>query len=505
MLQQAVNILKEGKIEEAKNLFRKILESQPKNIEANHYLGISLQLLGKLNEAEKSFRKVIELKPDYGYAYQNLGNTLIQLLKFDEAELIYKKAQELNPNDVIINYNLGNTLRNLNKFEQAEENYIKAIELKPDFAEAYNALGNLYIDLGKFEQAEENYIKAIELKPDFTNSYHKLSIIKNFSKENEFFFKMQNLYHKKKLDDKKRSHICFALGKIYEDLNQFEQSFKYYAEGNKLKKNSLNYNAYQDIEVFDQLKKSYPKIKKNSLKIFNETFNPQVIFILGMPRSGTTLVEQIISSHSKVKGAGELKYVSIFGDNIARGISQITTETLTNFRKNYLNKMQELSNGSSFITDKTTLNFKYIGLVCSTIPGVKIINVERNIAATCWGCYKQYFSDNNLPFSYSLEDIINFYKLYQNLMKFWKDEYGSQIYHLNYEELTINQESEIRKLIEYLELNWEKECLFPQNNKKIVRTASAFQARKKIYQNSSHDWKNFEPYLKGIFDNINDI
>ena len=254
---------------------------------------------------------------------------------------------------MIINYNLGNILRDLNKFKEAEGSYLKTIELKPDFAEAHNALGNLYTELGKFKEAEGSYLKTIELKPDFANSYYKLSVIKNFNKENEIFIKIQNLYNNKNLSDKNRSLVCFALGKICEDLNQFEQSFKYYVEGNEIKKNLLNYNARHDIEVFDQLKKSYPIIKKNSLEILNDISNPKIIFILGMPRSGTTLVEQIISSHSRVNGAGELKYVPLFGDNIARGISQINTNTLKIFRENYLNKTRELSNGNSFVTDKT--------------------------------------------------------------------------------------------------------------------------------------------------------
>ena len=539
MLQQAVNFFNEGKTEEAEYLFREILKTQPKNIEANHFLGILLQTLGKLDEAEASYKKTIELKPNHAEAYQYLGDTLIQLLKFEEAELIYKKALELNPWNVRIHFNLSATLNDLNKldeaeasykktielkpnyaeaynglarvyisslkFEEAETSYQKALEFKPNYAEAYNGLGGLYVDLGKFKEAETSYKKSIELKSDYTSSYRILANLKKLSKEDDLFITMQNLYSNKNLNNKKRIQLCFALAKIYEDISQFDESFRYYAEGNELQRKLLNYNMDYDNQTFDQLKKAHPSIKKNFLRT-NEKFNkPKIIFIVGMPRSGTTLIEQIISSHSEVQGVGELKYVPIFGDHIARGISKINRKTIENFRKKYFKKIKDLSDGSLMLTDKMTLNFRYIGLICAAFPEAKIIHVKRNQAATCWGIYKQYFSQNNLTFSYSLDDIKNFYKLYLDLMKFWGECYNDHIYNIEYEKLTINQDYEIRKLISYLGLKWENDCLTPENNKRKVSTSSVLQVRKKIYQNSSQEWKNFEPYLKGIFNHLDNI
>ena len=223
-----------------------------------------------------------------------------------------------------------------------------------------------------------------------------------------------------------------------------------------------------------------------------------------MPRSGTTLVEQIITSHSKVIGAGELYYFSNYGDAIARGITKIDNNILLNVRDNYLKKIEELSNGSSFVTDKMTENFKYIGLICSTIPDAKIIHVKRNSAATCWGNYKQFFSNKNLFFNYcyDLNNIVTYYNFYEDLMNFWVNQYSDKIHNLDYEKLTTNQENETKKLFRYLDLEWEEKCLAPQNNKRPVNTASNTQIRKKIYQGSSQEWKNFIPYLNGIFDHF---
>ena len=493
------------KFEEAEINYKKVLEFNPDNLNIQFNLGNTLKDLNKLEEAELSYKKAIELKPDYAEAHNALGNTLKDMYRYEDAEVSYKKAIELKPYKVSTHNSLGNTLVSMNKLDEAEICFKKIIKLKPDYAEAYNGLGNVYINLGQFKEAETYFKKTINLKPDHISAYRMLATLKNFNSEDHLFIKIQNLYHNKDLDDKDRCELSFALGKIYEDLDQFDKSFKYYNEGNNLKKKLLNYKSHQDNEVFNQLKKSYVTIKKNSLVCTNEISEPKIIFVLGMPRSGTTLVEQIISSHSEVEGAGELKYATSFGDNIARGISTINSEILENFKKNYLKEVQELSNGASMVIDKAPLNFKYIGLICSTIPGAKIISVERNAEATCWGCYKKYFAKKTLSFTYNLDDLINFYKLYKNIMKFWEEEFGSQIYNLNYENLTMNQEDETKKLIQFLGLKWEKECLSPQNNKRNVSTASVIQVRQKIYQNSSQKWKKFKPYLKGIFDDLNNI
>ena len=473
----------------------------------HHYnLGVKLHKLGKLDEAEVSYKKAIELKPNYFQALNNLGSILQKIGKLDESEASYKKAIKFKSDFVQAHNNLGLLLQKIGKLDEAEVSFKQAIKFRSDIPEIYNNLGNLLKDFGRFEDAKANYKKAIELKPNFVLAHYILSKLKNFNKEDEQLIQMQKLYFDKTLTEAQRCRLSFALGKAFEDLNQFDKSFKYYSEGNALRKKLLNYNIRQDIEFFDQLKKTYPIIEKNSLKTISLPNKPRLIFILGMHRSGTTLTEQIISSHSEVLGAGELPYVHRFGDAIARGISKVNTKILVDFRESYLKKLKELSNKSTTVTDKMPSNFKYVGLICSAFPDAKIVHVKRNSAATCWGNYKQHFTSKTLGYSYNLDDLITYYGLYQNLMQFWEEQYGDRIYSLKYETLTMNQEDETRKLIQYLDLKWEQECLAPQDNKRSVSTASnsSKQIRQKIYQDSSQKWKKFEPFLKGVFNQLDD-
>ena len=219
-----------------------------------------------------------------------------------------------------------------------------------------------------------------------------------------------------------------------------------------------------------------------------------------MPRSGTTLVEQIISSHALVTGAGELVFANQFGASIARGVSKVDAKSLSSFREKYLAELRRESNGNLFVTDKMPNNFRYIGLIVSALPEAKIIHVKRNPAAVCWANYKQYFYSKTLGYCYSLNDVVSYYRLYEDLMEFWEKSLSKNIYTLDYELLTVNQEDETRKLIEYLDLDWDEKCLFPQNNKRSVSTASNTQVRKKVYQGSSRQWEKYKPFLKGQLD-----
>jgi hypothetical protein len=214
------------------------------------------------------------------------------------------------------------------------------------------------------------------------------------------------------------------------------------------------------------------------------------------------LVEQIISRHSQVHGAGELRCFGGLATPLNLGNRIINPDSILQVRNAYLNELGKVSNGSPLVTDKMPNNFLHIGLILKAIPEAKIIHVKRDPAATCWSNFKHYFSSNRLGYSYDLEDTVGYFKLYQDLMSFWSQEQNSQIYHLDYEKLTIEQESETRKLIEHIQLGWEDACLSPQENKRSVRTASQQQVRKNVYTGSSDAWRKFEPYLQGVFDQL---
>ena len=493
-----------GRLDEAEASYDQAIALIPTFTDAHVNLGITRHSLGKLDAAEASYRQAIALQPGYAKAHFNLASTLHDLGRLDEAEASYDQAIALQPGYAKAYFNLAGTRRELGRLDEAEMSYREAIALQPDYAAAHANLGLMLQELGRLDEAEASYKQAIALQPGYAKVHHYLTTMKKFDTKDEQYSKLQKLYLDKKMSEEQRCHINFALAKACEDLEDFEQAFTHYSEGNALRKKLLNYDIGQDVELFTQLQSSFPKIEKNTLDIGNRAHQTTPIFIVGMPRSGTTLVEQIISSHSNVTGAGELSFAAQYGGSVARGAAKINTDSIHKFREQYLSKLQNMSNGNLMVTDKMPQNFRYIGLLTAAFPEAKIVHVKRNPAAVCWANYKQYFKSKGLGYCYDLDDVVRYHKLYKNLMAFWDRSLGKRIYTLDYERLTVNQEDETHKLITYLDLEWDKKCLSPQNNKRRVTTASNVQVREKVYQGSSQQWKHYKPFLKGLLDGLDD-
>ena len=489
-------------LEKAEGSLRQAIALKPDYVEAYNNLGSTLKELGRLKEAEASYKKAIALKPEYAEAYNNLGVLLKELVKFIEAEASYRKAISLKPNYANAHNNLGITLAELRRFDEAEVSYRKAISLKPDFAEIYSNQGVMLKEQGRINEAKENYNKALMLKPNYATAHRHLSLLKTYDEYDEQFIKMREIYEDKDISEEELSHINFGLAKAYEDLGDYERAFVHYSEGNTLRKKLLKYDISKDKELFKQIQNTYSRIAPIFLNLKKSSQKIIPIFIVGMPRSGTTLVEQIISSHTQVTGAGELPFAAQFGAPIARGFSQADYETVVNFRNKYLENIKILSKGNRFVTDKMPQNFLYIGLLSAAFPEGKIVHVKRNPAAVCWANYKQYFTSEGIGYSYDINDTVSYHKLYENLMEFWGSSLSNRIYTLDYEQLTVNPEKETRQLIKSIDLGWDEKCLSPQNNSRIINTASSLQVREKIYQGSSEQWKKYQPYLNGTFDNL---
>ena len=490
------------KINDAEYNYKKLIELNPSSAEAYYNLGSLYNDVDKFDEAILNYSKAIKLNPNFTAAYNYIGTVYHKLYKPNEAIEYYKNAIKLNTNYAEAYYNLGISLNVLDKSNEALENYRKAIELKPDYAEAYVNTGIVYQQVGKLNLAENNYKKAIQLKPNYAEAHFNLSNIKTFDYEDEQLNQMQKLSSNNDLTDEQRYQLHFALGKAYEEINKYEKSFKNYAEGNRICKSVIKYDIKRDEKIFEQIKQNYLKIKEFFLKFSEQSSKPTPIFVLGMPRSGTSLIEQIISSHSSIVGGGELNFIEKYGDKLARGIDEASYDNLLDFKNKYVQKLKNI-NKNNMVTDKMPLNFRYIGLILTVFPNAKIIHSKRNPAATCWGNYRQNFTNKRLiSYCYDLNDIVTYFNLYKNLTNFWIKEFGDKIYNLDYEKLTLNQEVETRKLIDYLGIKWEDACLNPEKNTRSVKTASSKQIRQKIYKGSSDKWKKFEPFLKGKFDFI---
>ena len=496
-------ILKDkGNLEEAIEAYNKALSIKPDFAEAYYNLGDALQEQGKLEVAIEAYHKALMIKPDLAKDYNNMGNILKNQENLEEAIEAYNKALSIKPDFAEAYSNMGNALQEQGNLEEAMEAYAKSLTIKPDNADAYYNMGNALADLGIPEEAMQAYTKTLNLKPDFTKAHRNLSSIKKYTEDDKHFRQAKEISNRRDLSENDRCHLSFALSKMHEDLGELDKSFTYLSEGNSLRKKMLTYSIEQDERLFSCLKKSQPKLSKNKLVINEGPSKRSPIFILGMPRSGTTLVEQIISSHSEVSAAGELIFVKKFGFPLATEPTSLNTTAVSEFRQKYLSGLSKVSKGKQFITDKMPQNFRFIPLICAALPEAKIIHVQRSAAATCWSNYKQYFVSDSIGYCYDLHDVVSYYKLYNDLMNFWQAEYSDRIYNLNYESLTTDQANQTRKLIDHLDLTWEEACLSPHKNKRSVRTASQQQVRQKVYKGSSDAWRKYEPYLNGAFDKL---
>ena len=398
---------------------------------------------------------------------------------------------------------MGNALKDQGAPEEAIASYKKALSLNPDDAETYNNMGNALLDQGKLDEAIASYNKALSIKPDYANAHRHLSILTKYTPNDLQIRVVDDLLQRQNLNDADRCNLYYASAKMKEDLGNLSAAFDDYVAGGELRNKLLAYNFVQDQALFSNIKKTAPLLKHVATNLSAKALEHTPIFILGMPRSGTTLVEQIISSHTEVTGAGELHYVSRFGAKLATGLTTPTVEAVLVFRERYLAELSKRADGRTFVTDKLPQNFRYIALICTAFPEAKIIHVQRDAKATCWSNFKHYFPANGLGYCYNLENTVRYYGLYKELMHCWYQSFSNHIYNLDYDRLTADQEPETRRLIEYLGFSWEDICLAPQNNKRPVSTASQQQVRQKIYKGSSQAWRKYKPFLIDVFDGLN--
>ena len=497
------NALKEkGDLGTAIDNYKRALSIDPNYVAAHYNMGAALKEQGDLDMALDSYGCAIKIKPDYAEAHYNMGVTLKVKGNAVAALDSYRQAIKIKPNYAEAHNNMGNVLMDDGDLSAAIDSFSQAIKIRSNFAEPYKNMGAALMDQGRLDAAAECFKSAIKIKPDYADAHRNLSNITKYTPEHAHLSELEKLHQSVSLTDTDRCKLSFALAKAYEDIGEFEKAFSYFTKGNALRKKFLGYSIEQDQNLFFKLKKEQPSMLRNALKleVGDKGFVP--VFILGMPRSGTTLVEQIISSHSDVTAAGELSDISRYGALLAQGESEVTSEALLQFRQNYLRELIKRSDGTRVITDKMPLNFRYIALICAAFPEAKIIHVQRDAAATCWSNYKNYFAAKGLGYCYDLSDLSIYYKLYMDLMSFWQTAYGTQIYTLDYEKLTTDQDVETRSLIEYTGLEWEDACLYPQKNNRAVRTASQQQVREKVYQDSSKKWFKYQRFINGAFDGL---
>ena len=493
----------QGKFFEAITTYEEAIALNRNYSQAHNNLALVLLNLEEVTKAETSCRHALEINPDYVEAYNNLALILEKQNRPKEAEKSIRKAIALRSSYAEAHYNLGLLLERQENLSGAESSYRQTIAIAPEHSKAHNNLGVVLQQLGNLAEAATSFEQAIAVNPRDTQAYRHLAILKKCKFQDDHFRSMKRLHKETSLNQEQRIDICFALATVCEQLQLFEQAFGYYEEANNLCKKLADYDLNKDVELFANIKRQYPLLVKYSPKVHKSKTDLLPIFIVGMPRSGTTLVEQIISSHSQITGAGELTFASDYGLSLASDSIEIDESLILKFRKNYFSQLKKYANGKKIVTDKMPLNFRLLGLISCAIPEAKLIHLTRAPAATCWANYKQFFEvQGGLGFSFDLKDVVEYYRLYSDLLMFWRDSLKDNLFDIQYEKLTEDPHLEISRLFSYLEIDLEDKCFSPHLNQRSVKTASYAQSRDKIYQNSSEKWLNFEPFVKGEFSRL---
>ena len=507
-----IALYNKGQIREALDILDALIVRYPDAPELYNIAGTCYARLGKLKAAVKSYRRALQIRPDFATAHNNLGNVLRSAGQLKAATESYERALKIEPDFIEAHKNLGIIFRDTGQPEAAEKSFRKALNINPDDAETHKNLGSILMESGQMKAAIESYEQALKIKPDHAEAHRYLSKLKKYHKDDAQINLMENLLSSSEPNNPDRIHLCFALAKAYEDLGREEEMFKYLNEGNSLRKAQLNYSISQSKQLFSRIREIFdtqnPVI---DLRKFNGAQKIQPIFIVGMMRSGTSLIEQILASHTEVHGAGELNYMQNIVNQVLQKHSIKTTEQhqsslseddIKTIRHRYTEALLDLNVPEKIITDKLPQNFLLIGFILLAFPEAKIIHLNRDVRATCWSIYKNYFSGNGNGYAYDMNDLANYYHLYTELMEFWRQRFPNKIYDICYEDLTRNQEEETRKLLEYCQLNWEEQCLNFHKTKRTVKTVSITQVRKNMYQGSSEKWKKYEKYLQPLLKSL---
>ena len=499
------NKLKAGLFDEV-ILDTKVLLKKTKHPILFNILSLAFQSKGEFDNSVEIMNDALQLSPRNVLHLNNLAISYHNLEKFAEAEKYFLRGLELDPNYINILNNLGNLKKDLNLINESINYFKKSLTINNNIVATHFNLAGIYQSSGEFEKSKEHLKKTLEINPNFTEADRVLSLVTKYDENNEHFKIMLKKVSDSKLNDYQVHQLHFGLGKCYEDIKDYENAFFHFNKANSIKKKITNYNVREDIEKFEKIKsifKNYKnlKIKKNKRKI---------IFISGMPRSGTSLTEQIISSHNNVFGGGELPFIpSIINKNFLQDknikiFNKIDNleKKLSNSQDEFLSQISYIDNSEKSFTDKTPLNFKYIGFLINIFPNVKIINCKRNPVDTCWSNFKNYFA-GPINFSNNLEDLAQYYNQYESIIKFWKKYFSNNIYDLNYENLVNNPKAEIKNLIKFCELNWDPNCLKHYENKRLIKTVSFNQARKPIYKSAVKSSNMYEKYLDKLVKNFN--
>ena len=506
-INQIVKDLNNNEFKKVINTCEKIIKSKVENTIVYNFYGLSFQKQGLFTKSINAFKKSIQLKNDNYFAINNLAVSLKAIKEIKLAEKNYQDCLQIKPDYITAIFNYANLKQEINDPSEAIRLYLKALEFTPEVNEIYifSKLSDLYQSLGNFKQAKYYAEKIIKKNPEFIHGHVLFSKFVDYKSENSHLIQMEEIINKKNLNNSEVINLSFAIGSAYEKQKNYGVSFKYFNQGNNLKSSNIGYNLSDTIKLQKSIKNIFENIKDLNNK--KNSSKEKIIFICGMPRSGTTLIEQIISSHHQVSATGENNFLSMFIKenyliNFTLSEKKILKDIYSKdnlFQDFVLKSLSNYNFNSKVFTDKSVQNFLWIGFIKYFFPNSKIIVTDRNAKDICLSIFKINFKNGFMNFAYNQKDIANFYNLYSDLINFWKKLFPNEIYTANYENLIQNSEIEIQKLISFCDLDWDQNCLRHDNNKSLIKTASMSQARKPIYKSSINLSDNYSEYLNEMF------
>jgi len=504
-LVEAVNLVHEGKLGKAERIVRELLKKYPADVSAIRMLADIGFKMGQLKDAGHLLERCLELAPDFHAARHGYATVLMRLQKPEAAIHEAEKLLAQEPNNPNFLTLKGSILVRIGDQSGALEIYEKVLKNYPNQARAQMSYGHTLKTVGRLDESIEAYKKCIQLSPEVGEAYWSLANLKTFRFSDEDIEDMRRQVTAEGGDADDQSHLAFALGKALEDRGVYDESFKFYKRGNGIRRIEHRHNP--KVNVFESVR----QVRALPGAFFQQRRGwgcqaPDPIFIVGLPRAGSTLLEQILASHSQVEGTTELQDIIAISRKLGaksrenpsgkypENLAGMTAEQFRELGESYLETTRIQRSGTPFFIDKMPNNFRHVGLIHLILPNSKIIDARRHPMGGCFSGFKQLFAHGQ-TFTYGLEDIGKYYRDYVRLMDHWDAVLPGRVHRVQYEEMVADTEAQIRALLDYCELEFEEQCLRFYETDRAVRTPSSEQVRKPIYKEGLEQWRNFEAHL----------
>jgi len=499
------SMLHEGRLYRAERLCRTFLRDNPRHVEGMRLLaelGVRLQVL---DDAEFLLESAIEFEPDHLTARLDYINVLHKRQKYAQALEQATSLRQRAPGTPAFELAYANESLAVGDYDTALKIYDEVIAAHPSMAGTHLVRGHALKTVGRFDDAVDAYRNAIRIRPDFGDAWWSLANLKTYVFADTELKEMQRQETQTEIGLADRYHLCFALGKALEDRASFADSFTFYQRGNALKLEETRYSAERTDEDF-AAQKSVCTRELMTDKSGTGCTDPDPIFIVGLPRTGSTLLEQILASHSQVDGTMELPNILALVHRLSgrlrvdeesrypQILQELDSDRLRQFGEQYIENTRIYRSGAPFFIDKMPNNFRHIGLIHLILPNAKIIDARRHPMAACFSGFKQLFSQGQ-EFTYGLEEIGRYYRAYVELMAHWDRVLPGKVLRVQYEDVVDDLEAQVRRVLDHCGLPFEEHCISFHETERPVRTPSSEQVRQPIYTSGKEQWRNYEPFL----------